>query len=100
MRAVAVVLGAVLLMATGCEGRQVSEPDPEGTNATVRFVNVEGGCWVLVSESGTTFEPTALPAGYQQDGLSVRFAYQARNDVGSFCMVGGEIVEITSIATR
>jgi hypothetical protein len=87
-------------MCSGCEGRQTSEPDPDGTNATVRFVNVEGGCWVLVSENGTTFEPTSLPADYQKDGLGVRFAYQARNDVGSYCMVGGEIVEISSIATR
>jgi hypothetical protein len=100
MRVAAVVLGAMVFMGSGCEGRDVSEPDPEGTNAKVRFVNVEGGCWVLVSESGKTFEPTALPAGYQKDGLDVRFAYQARNDVGSYCMVGGEIVEITSIAPR
>lgn len=94
------ILGVMVLLGSGCEGRDVSEPNPAGTNAKVRFVNVEGGCWVLVSESGTTFEPTALPAGYRKDGLDVRFAYQTRNDVGSYCMVGGEIVEITSIATR
>ena len=93
------ILGAMVL-AAACEGRAVSDPDPQGTNATVRFVSVEGGCWILVSENGATFEPTVLPEDFRQDGLSVRFAYQPRHDAGSFCMVGGEIVEITSIEAR
>ena len=100
MRAAGHFLGVIVLATSACDGRDVSDPDPLGTNAKVRFVNVEGGCWVLIAENGYTFEPTALPPGYKHDGLSVRFSYQPRNDAGSFCMVGGEIVEITSIETR
>lgn len=99
MRASSVILGAIVL-AAACDGRDVNDPDPLGTNATVRFVNVEGGCWILVAENGVTFEPVTLPDSYRQDGLDVRFAYQPRNDAGSYCMVGGEIVEVTSIETR
>jgi hypothetical protein len=93
------ILGGMVL-AFGCDGRDVSDPDPLGTDATVRFVGVEGGCWILVAENGSTFEPIALPDAYREDGLHIRFAYQARHDAGSRCLVGGEIVEITSIETR
>ena len=96
----ALVLSLIGLAGTACGPHDVGDPDPDGTEATVRYLNVEGGCWVLVTPSGKTFEPTVIPAGYQQDGLEVRFAYQVRNDAGSFCMVGGEIVEITAISTR
>jgi hypothetical protein len=63
---------------------------------TVRFVNVEGGCWALDDRTGKRYEPIALPPQFKADGKRVRVTLKPRPEMGSFCMVG-EIVEIVTI---
>jgi len=91
-------LTAVLLAGSGCTSLLV-DVRPGRISATVRFVNVEGGCWVLSTDAGKRYEPIGLPAAFRQDGLRVSVTIRSRPDAGSFCMVG-EIVELTSISAR
>jgi inhibitor of cysteine peptidase len=74
-------------------------PDAFRVDGHVRFVNVEGGCWVIDAADGTRYEPVNLPEAFRSDGLPVRAALKPRPDLASICMVG-EIVELLSIRRR
>jgi hypothetical protein len=54
---------------------------------TVRFVDIEGGCWVIET-ADETYEPINLPTELRQDGLGVSFQANERGDLASICMVG------------
>ena len=62
---------------------------------TVRFVPVEGGCWVIRTELLAGLEAPLLPNAFKTDGLRVRIAARPAQ-FGSFCMVG-TLVELDSI---
>jgi hypothetical protein len=68
------------------------------TDATVQFVNVEGGCWVLATPGGR-YQPVSLPSEFQVDGKLVRVSLRAAPDVMSICMVA-PIVRVDSISAR
>ncbi len=53
------------------------------------------GCWVIVTDSQTAYEPTNLPIAFKSDGLRVRFAARP-SEYGSFCGVG-RTVDLDSI---
>lgn len=105
------ILVALVLIA-GCRNPEPTTPDrsettPEieapspgviGTDAVVRFVNVEGGCWRL-DVGSTHYEPLNLPAAFKTDGKPVRVAMRTATDVGSLCMVG-TLVYVDSISPR
>lgn len=93
-------LAAGSLLATACASSVTAPDGVRIINATVRFIDVEGGCWALeTSTAARRYEPVTLPATFRLDGLPVRAAIRPRENMGSFCMVG-EIVEIISIAVR
>jgi hypothetical protein len=54
---------------------------------TVRFLEIEGGCWVIET-SDAVYEPTNLPEALREDGLGVTFQATVRDDLASICMVG------------
>ena len=85
---VALVVGAV-----GCGSDDAGEPSLIGV---VRYADVEGGCWTIVTPS-ETYEPVDLDDEYRVDGLEVAFDVEERDDLASTCMVG-VIVEVTDIA--
>jgi hypothetical protein len=91
-------LGAVVVSCSeGTDGlRIVKDGDSivQGTG-TVRFLEVEGGCWGIRADEGRNLEPVDLPDGFRQDGLRVRFVAKAVPLV-SACMIGS-IVEILEI---
>ena len=62
---------------------------------TVRFLDIEGGCWAIESND-QLYEPLELPEAVRQDGLAVSFEAVRRNDMGSFCMIG-PIIELLRI---
>jgi len=62
---------------------------------TVRYIGVEGGCWLIQTDAVTAYEPVNLPSNFKIDGLGVRFA-AGPSEHGSFCMVG-RTVELDSI---
>jgi hypothetical protein len=91
------MLVALAIAATGCG---LTDPGLDETG-TVRFFEIEGGCWVIDAtdtDTGATvrLEPTNLPEQLRVDGLKVRFEAHPRPDLASICMVG-QIVELTGI---
>ncbi len=67
------------------------------TNATVRFVSLEGGCWALETAAGT-YEPTSLPAPFRTDGLPV-YVVARGAPLLSVCQIG-PLVTLDTIRTR
>ncbi len=78
-----VASAALLLAAVGC-GITTPDLDAEGT---VRFVNVEGGCWGIES-GGTMYEPVNLPESMRIDGLAVVYEAERTTDLASICQIG------------
>jgi len=68
-------------------------------NATVEFLNLEGGCWTIAPSEHVYYLPLNLPDQFRQDGLKVRVELLRRDDYGSVCMVGS-VVQILSIHAR
>lgn len=67
--------------------------------ATVRFIPIEGGCWVLRVNESLQYEPLGLPVAFRVDGLDVRALLTLRDDLSSICMVG-RIAEVLDIERR
>ncbi len=67
-------------------------------SGTVRFVNVEGGCWQLQAQNGARYElqPTQAPARVLVDGAQVVLVVRLRTDLVSVCMVG-DIVDVERV---
>lgn len=56
----------------------------------IRSVQIEGGCWELRTE-GEEYEVLNLEEdfpSFAEDGLSVRFEGEIRDDVATFCQLG------------
>ena len=83
----------------GCASQEEAPPAADDAiyviEGDVRFVNVEGGCWGLQTDSAT-YEPVGgIPEGFRQDQLAMRAT--VRNvDGASICMIG-PLVEIVTI---
>lgn len=96
------VLAAVLLWACGEEKTLVAPElvveDPEAfiIDGTVEFLSVEGGCWAIIADDGTCYEPVGMPEEFYKPGLRVRAAVKLTTDWLSVCMVG-TIVEVLQI---
>lgn len=72
----------------------ITTPDVEQTG-TVKYVAVEGGCWVIET-ADETYEPINLPEALQTDGLAVSFEAEVREDLASICQVG-TLIELLRI---
>lgn len=51
-------------------------PDPEDVVSgvgTVRYVDLEGGFYTIVTDADSTYLPLNMEAAYEEDGLRVRF---------------------------
>jgi hypothetical protein len=94
------ILSAVL---SACGGNDVDRAGDSSTKkettaqtatGTVRFVNVEGGCWKIEGDDGESYEPVSGPdeIGFEWvDGQRVEFTYQPAEDIATICMVGKPI---------
>jgi hypothetical protein len=93
----AFVIAAAMM---GCSGSSnVLEPvGVLGVNASIQFLNLEGGCWAI-EVANKSYQPLNLPPEFRRDGLLVRVAFRERKDRVSICMIG-PIVEILSIERR
>jgi hypothetical protein len=106
------IFGALmaLLAASGCAGEKMDAdgwtllaPAPSGETAaiqivgTVRYVDVEGGQYVIVDPvTNTRFNPTNLPREFQEDGTDVEVEARRREGAVSIGMVG-PIVDLIRI---
>lgn len=68
-------------------------------DATVRHLEVEGGCWVLEDTEGNRYEPVELSEEHRNDGATVSVVLRPRPDMASTCQVG-RLVEIIAIEVK
>lgn len=72
-----------------------AEEDSRTIQGFVRFLDVEGGCWLLVGSDGKQYHPINLTEGFAVDGLRVSATIAFRRDLAGICP--GNIVDIRSI---
>jgi hypothetical protein len=68
-------------------------------DASIAFLNLEGGCWTIELSPTVHYLPLHLPDEFRRDGLKIRADLFRRDDYASFCMVG-PVVQILSIHAR
>tara|TARA_B100000315_G_scaffold257604_1_gene306997 strand:- start:31051 stop:31341 length:291 start_codon:yes stop_codon:yes gene_type:complete len=68
-----------------------------GEKGTVLFVDVEGGCWKILSDNIVSYEPMNLEEKFKIDSLRIRFEYEIEEEIGSICQVGEFVISITKI---
>ncbi len=83
----------------GCASQEEAPPAADDAvfviEGDVRFIDLEGGCWGLQTDSAT-YEPVGgFPEGFRQDQLAVRATVRSV-DGASICMIG-PLVEIVTI---
>jgi hypothetical protein len=92
--AVCVLMGLVL---TGCA--HISDRNTKRADlmfGVVRYIELEGGFYVITIETGENLVPTNLDDAYKKDGLRIRFACRILERVMTTVM-SGKPVEITFI---
>jgi len=62
----------------------------------VKFINLEGGFYGIVGDTGQKYDPSNLPDKFKKDGMKVRFTAKEKKGAVSFRM-WGKIVELTKI---
>lgn len=103
---VRILAGLLGFSGLACAGRDELTPSGPplasnqvlGADATVRFVDLEGGCWALVTAAGK-YEPAGLPQEFRKDGLAVHVVMRGAPDMGSICQIA-PIVRLDSIRVR
>ena len=100
--AVAVLAGlyAACSSPSPAQSRGAQSPAPGqvlATDATIRYVGVEGGCWAIDLDSGQRYEPVNLAVDFRKDGLRVHVELRAAPDMVSTCMLG-PLVTVESIS--
>jgi len=89
----ALLSAALVLVAGACSDAQeipplaVAAPDTVAIDATVQFLDIEGGCWALEVSSAVRLEPVNLPDEFRVDALRVRVTLTGVQAV-SVCMIG------------
>lgn len=63
---------------------------------TVRFHDVEGGCWAIELDNAVTVQPLNLTPPFQQAGLKIKVQLEDVSGASSVCQVG-ELKNIVSI---
>jgi hypothetical protein len=68
------------------------------TDATIRFVDLEGGCWAIETPQGG-YEPVSLAAQFKVDGMRVHAVIRDAPHTMSICMIA-PMVSVDSIRAR
>ena len=76
-------------------GSQLGPNQTLATDAAVRYVAIEGGCWALDTPQGS-YTPMSLPLPYQVDGLRLYVVVRGDTGVVSICMTA-PLVSVDSI---
>ncbi|MDO8577713.1 MAG: hypothetical protein Q7R50_00840 [Dehalococcoidales bacterium] len=84
-----VVLGTVLPFALPRE-------DIISGTGMVKFVNLEGGFYGIIADSGIQYDPTNLDRNFEQDNLRVKFEGRIRSELVNTHQ-WGTILELTRI---
>jgi hypothetical protein len=95
-RSIILIAVAAVLAASCAKGPELVPPGI--ILGTVEFVDVEGGCWKIRADDGTSYEPLNMPEEFVRDGLRVAVVLSVVDNLGSFCQVG-ILVNVESITT-
>ncbi len=79
-----------MMAATACSvapPETAADPGAAAQAAVVRYLGVEGGCWVLETPSGKV-QPLELPAPLRRDGQRVVVVLADAPDVMTTCQAG------------
>jgi hypothetical protein len=100
---------ALVALSGGCRMAGPGDPDDArvGTpreqvvggreiTGTVRFMDLEGGFYGIITDDGARLDPMDLPAQFRQDGLRVRARVEPVPDAVTFRM-WGTVVRVLSI---
>ena len=76
--------------------------DNGSTLAIVRYIDLEGGFYGIITDKGERHDPSNLHVDYQVDSLSIIYKYKILQNVGSIRMWGTpiEILEIRERSRR
>lgn len=88
-------LAVALLATAGCRGTTHAKELISETG-TVRYVDLEGGFFGIVGDSGKRYEAIGLGREFQKDGLRVRFVAKERDDLASVRQ-WGVIIELVKV---
>jgi hypothetical protein len=105
MRRVIAALLFTLLSLSAC-GITRETADQESDNSfvvsgTIEFLNIETGCWVLVSTDGKRYEPSGEAAApLWKDKLQATVRVRLLQGVSSVCQTGIPVEVITILETR
>lgn len=94
------VLLLALAVGSGCVSSGTAfTPVATGTG-TIRYMNLEGGFYLIVSDDGTRYDPLGLDPAFQREGLRVRYVVRPRPGGVTVHMVGTtvDVLQIEAIA--
>ncbi|MFZ0456038.1 MAG: hypothetical protein WCE54_18580 [Ignavibacteriaceae bacterium] len=83
-------IALILLIFNGCIKASLEDI------GTIKYVNLEGGFYGIVSDNGQKLDPVNLKDEFKKDGLRVKFVYSLKKR-GSNIHQWGEVIEIISI---
>jgi hypothetical protein len=72
---------------TACGSRPPAAAEPAGEPATVRFIQVETGCWVIETQAERV-QPVELAEEFKVDGLAVNVVLRDAPPMMGVCQVG------------
>ncbi|MEW6118051.1 MAG: hypothetical protein AB1553_14305 [Nitrospirota bacterium] len=91
---------AYALAAAACSNGSAASERTEGgiiaETGTVKYINLEGGFYGIIGDSGVRYDPTNLQKEFKVDGLRVRFTAKHQTSAVSFHM-WGTLIDIISI---
>ena len=92
-----VIVLLLLVFFSGCLERDIVEGKGE-----IRYVDLEGGFYGIISYDGEKYDPVNLPNDFKIDGLHVRFRLRVLSEENSFHMWGKVIylIEIKKISAN
>ena len=85
---------SVLLICVGLSG--CVENNIVIGNGEIRYIDLEGGFYGIVSDDDEHYDPVNLPLDFEEDGLRVEYKLKILENQSSFHM-WGTIVEIIEI---
>ena len=86
---------SIFLCVIAC-GPHAKQENPGQIIGIVRFIEIEGGFYGIITDDGQNYDPINLPEEYKKDGARIRFTAKKTDDQTSFHM-WGTIVELTNI---
>ncbi len=89
----------ILLAIFSCSTVKSTTEMVESTSGTVKFMDLEGGFFGIITASGEKHDPINLDEDYKIDGLSVSYSYKVHKDMMSIHM-WGTIIEIIEIEEK